>query len=87
MIKGNTPSGFAFEIEDTQLDNYELLDAIAEVETNPIAITRVVNMLLGAEQKKRLLDHVRDKDGRVSIEAMSQEITGIFSNAKPGKNS
>ena len=73
-----TASGFEFEIEDGVLDNMELLDAIAELEENPLKLTKVVKLLLGDETKERLYDHVRNDKGRVPAEALSTEVADIF---------
>ena len=73
-----TASGFEFEIEDGVLDNMELLDAIAELEENPLKLTKVVKLLLGGETKERLYDHVRNDKGRVPAEALSSEVAEIF---------
>lgn len=73
-----TASGFEFEIEDGVLDNMELLDAIAELEENPLKLTKVVKLLLGDKTKERLYDHVRNDKGRVPAEALSKEMAEIF---------
>ena len=41
MIEGRTESGFEYQIADNAMDNMELLDAIAEIdsEDNPLAIS------------------------------------------------
>lgn len=77
MIKGKTKSGFNYHIDENILQDYELLEAIAETEKNPIFITKVVRMLLG-EDTDKLKEHVRDENGHVSIEKMNVEITEIF---------
>lgn len=77
MITGQTKSGFNYHIEENILQDYELLEAIAETEKNPIFITKVVRMLLG-DDIDRLKEHVRDENGHVSIEKMNVEITEIF---------
>ena len=77
MIKGKTKSGFNYHIDENVLQDYELLEAIAETEKNPIFITKVVRMLLGDDTDK-LKDHIRDDKGHVSIEKMNVEITEIF---------
>ena len=39
MIKGETKTGFAFELEEAVLDNMELVDALAEMqEDDPLAL-------------------------------------------------
>ena len=77
MITGTTSSGFTYQIDENVLQDYELLEAIAETETKTIMITRVVRLLLGDDIDK-LKNHVRDENGRVSIEKMNVEITEIF---------
>ena len=77
MITGQTKSGFNYHIDENILQDYELLEAIAETEKNPIFITKVVRMLLGDDTDK-LKEHVRDENGHVSIEKMNVEITEIF---------
>nr|DAQ66096.1 MAG TPA: hypothetical protein [Caudoviricetes sp.] len=81
MIKGKTKSGFNYHIDENILQDYELLEAIAETEKNPIFITKVVRMLLGDDIDK-LKEHVRDENGHVSIEKMNVEITEIFQSQK-----
>ena len=74
-----TKSGFEFTIDAKSLDNMELIDAIAELETNQLALPKVLTLLLGKDQKARLYDHVRDESGRVSVEKIGAELADIFS--------
>lgn len=78
MLKGTTKSGFNFDIEDKRLNNYELLEAISEVEESPLALPRVIKLLLGDNKAKALKNHVRDDEGFVSSEKLSAEIMEIF---------
>ncbi len=87
MIKGKTKSGFLYELDKERLNNYELLEAIEELEENPLVLSRVVNLLLGKEQTKKLKDHLRTENGIVPTEKMSEEITEIFQNQGETKNS
>ena len=87
MIKGKTKSGFSYELDKERLNNYELLEAIEELEENPLVLSRVVNLLLGKEQTKKLKDQLRTENGIVSTEKMSEEITEIFQNQGETKNS
>ena len=65
----------------------ELLDAMSDLteEENPLALSRVVRLLLGNEEKKRLYAHVRE-NGRVSTEKVSaaamQILTSLGQQAK-----
>lgn len=86
MITGKTRSGFAFEIDEATLDNMELVDAIAEVDDNPLAVSKVLTLLLGS-QKEALYDGLRTPDGRVPVSAVASAIKEIFeAGGKPVKN-
>lgn len=86
-IKGKTNSGFEFEIDASVLDDMELIDALADtMDNNPLSFSIVCSKLFGAEQKKRLYNHLR-KNGRVPLEAISAEITDVFNAlGETGKN-
>ena len=59
-MKGTLKNGFEFDIPDNRLDNMELVDALSEIEdNNPLAITKVANLMLGKDQKKKLYDYLR----------------------------
>jgi len=78
-VKGTTKTGFEYEIEEKRLANYELIEALNDLDDNPLVITKVVKMLLG-NQTEDLKNHVRDEDGIVDAEKMSAEIVDIFTN-------
>lgn len=86
MLKGTTESGFNYEIADETLNDYELFELIAEVDSKPLLLPKLVVKLLGEEQKNNLINHVRTEDGRAPIDKISQEVMEIFRN-KPIKNS
>lgn len=88
MVTGTTSSGFSFALEETVLDNMELVDTLAQMqEGDPLAISAVVRMVLG-DQRRALYDHLRTADGRVPASAVSEEIRQIFDAfGKAGKNS
>lgn len=89
MITGKTANGFAFELDEKALDDMNLIDALAEASTNdPLQFSRVIRLLLGDAQRKRLYDTLKDEAGRVPIERVSQAVSEIFSAAgNVGKNS
>lgn len=86
-IKGKTNSGFEFEIDSMVMDDMELVDALADtMNDNPLSFSIVCTKLFGVEQKKRLYNHLR-KDGRVPLEAISNEIADVFkAMGEDGKN-
>lgn len=87
MIKGETKSGFKYEISKERLENYELIEVLAEVDSNPLLLPKVVNLLLNKEQADRLKEHLRDTEGLVSTNKMFAEIMEIFQNQAEAKNS
>jgi hypothetical protein len=87
MVKGTTKSGFKYMISKERLNNYELLEVIGELEENPLVLSKVVDLLLGEEQTKKLKNHLRTKDGLVPADKISDEITEIFKSQSETKNS
>lgn len=83
-----TKSGFTCKIDIAVLDDMELVDAMAAAqEEDPLQISIVIDKMLG-DTKKALYEHCRAKDGRVPIEATTNEIVEIFEAlGDEGKNS
>ena len=75
--KGTTRTGFAYEISEAALNNYALLEAISEVEDNPFKIPKVVKLLLGENQAKKLVEHIK-VDGIAPLDKMEAELLDIF---------
>lgn len=87
MITGKTGSGFEFKIEDEALNDYELFEMLCEIDLGKeTLVPRVATRLLGEEQKKALMDHLR-VNGRVPADAMIKDVMSIFTIAKELKNS
>ncbi len=79
-----TPSGFEVDISPTVWDDMEVLDLFVEMSsgddvTAGLAVPRVISKILTPEQKQALYDHLRTPDGRVPIEAISNEIMALIS--------
>ena len=80
-----TSTGFEFEIVDGAFDDWELIELLAEVsDGNGLKIPAVLKKLLGSEQAAALKEHVRNEDGRVTVEAMNAEIMDIIRLAGEG---
>lgn len=86
LIKGETKSGFAYEISDARLKNYELVELLAEVDENPLLLPKLVKVMLGEELADKLKDHIRDDEGLVDLDKVNQEIAEIFESQKAIKN-
>ena len=82
MLKGKTKSGFEYEVADETLNNFELIEVLAEVDSNPLLVPKLVKMLLGEEQKNKLSNHVRNEKGIVPVDSISNEIMEIFQGDK-----
>jgi hypothetical protein len=89
MIKGKTTTGFEFKLYDEALDNMELVELMAEIQDSgsPMALAKVLRLLLGEKQRTALYNHLRTKDGRVPVAAVSTAFVEIVKAAKQkGKN-
>ncbi len=87
MIKGETNSGFRFKIDEEELDDYELLEALCEIDKGNVSlITDAAKKILGKRQLKELKEHVRNEKGRVPAKEMIEEIEQILSFHSKGKN-
>jgi len=78
MVKGKTGSGFEFEIDEMIADDMEFMEFLADAMDDAVKFPKVMEQLLGKEQKKRLYDHIRGESGRVSIEKSITEFTEIM---------
>lgn len=85
MIKGKTKSGFKYEIDEKILNDYRFFELISEIDDKPYKAPKLVETMLGKEQKDKLLAHV-EKDGHVDSKDVMKEIEDIFTNTKELKN-
>ena len=87
-FKGETKSGFKFEISERRLNNYELLELIGEVDEGQGQVfPKVVKLLFGDEQAKAFKDHLRKEDGIVPNDKMADEIKSVFESVNGLKKS
>lgn len=85
FIKGISDSGFEFSLDSRRLNNYELVEVMAEVDSNPLLLPKVVHLLFG-EDEKRLKDHVRDEEGLIDTDKLFKEVFNIIMKANETKN-
>lgn len=86
MIKGTTESGFEFEISDETLNDWELTEALAELQENQFAVVKVSKLLLrDNDQYNKLKEHVK-VNGRIDQNKMSDEVLQIFKSSQQTKN-
>lgn len=86
MIQGKTKTGFKFKIEDAVLNDYELLELFAEVDENPLLVPKLVKIILGENQKNKLIEHVRNEDGIAPVDKISMELEDILNSSAETKN-
>ncbi|MBO7668753.1 MAG: hypothetical protein J6T26_09860 [Firmicutes bacterium] len=92
MRTGTTSTGFAYEIDETTLDNLELVEQLGVLVGDDVsdfartlALPKTIAMILGAEGKNALYAHLKAlNNGRVPIEAANSEIMEIM--GADGKN-
>ncbi len=87
MISGETKSGFSFTLEEAALDDMELFEDLCSLDSGDFrALVRVLDKLLGREQKEALYSHLR-RDGRVPMSDVSAALGEIFESVKAAKKS
>lgn len=86
-MTGEIKSGFQFEIEEEALDDYELIEALVDVDGGKFGrIVDAAKMLLGEQQHAKLKEHIRGTGKRVSAKEMISAVTEIMESCKTGKN-
>lgn len=79
MINVKTKSGFEIAVDDEAMNSMELVDTLVEVESNDLlAVSKLGEMLLGKDGKKKLYDHLRNDKGIVPVDLFMQELNEIM---------
>ena len=94
MIKGTTSTGFAYEYDETRLDDMRFVDVLAVVvdpEAPPFSkiagASQLLTMLLGADMKKALYEHIgKNHEGRVPRADLQQALEEIMQAKDAEKN-
>lgn len=73
-----TTSGFKCSVKTEALDDMRVVELIAEMEENALALPRFLTLLLGDEQKEKLYKHIETKDGRVPMDPLQAEVAEII---------
>lgn len=77
MIKGETKSGFKFELKDELLDDYELVVLFGKANNDLRYIDDLAGHMLGTEQKEALIEHLRGENGFVKLTDMMNALAEI----------
>lgn len=85
-------SGIKLNIDETVLDDIELLDdMVSSDEGDAMALSRICSKLLGKTEKKKLYDSLRNEQGRVPatavVPAVVEILTKLGKTEDDGKNS
>lgn len=86
MIKITMVDGFKIQLDENVFDDFELVELYAKVAKNPIWIGDLAEKLLGAEQKKALIEHLRDENGKVHTTAVMNALKEIEEAIPAAKN-
>lgn len=90
-IKGKTSTGFSFCVDERIKDDWRIIDAIVDSESEDASVKlkaskTLVDLVLGKD-KNRMIDHVtKINDGFCPAEALTAEITEIFNAMNELKN-
>lgn len=87
MIQGTTKSGFAYEIDESLADDFRLVEAIADADSDDASdklrgTVNLVRLLLGEKGKKALYKHLQETRGSVPTEAVIEAATEIMQAAR-----
>ena len=77
MINITMGDGFKIQLDENVFDDFELVELYAKVAKNPIWIGDLTEKLLGAEQKKALIEHLRGENGKVHTTAVMNALKEI----------
>lgn len=89
MVKGTTSSGFSFEYDEQRLDDMRFVDILATVadEDAPVfdkikGASQLLSLLLGADLKAQLYDHIgKSYGGRVPRDDVETALAEIMAAA------
>lgn len=90
MVEGKLKNGFDIRIEDENLDDFEVFEALCDIEQNPDDIVKTIfiyRRLLGEEQYERLKKHMKKPSGKISTDEMMETLDEILNINNETKNS
>lgn len=87
MTSIKTSSGFSCDVDESAMNDMELLEDLAAIDGGDITVLPgALSRIVGSENKRKLYDHVR-VNGRVPIDSVSQEIGEIITQLGSKKKS
>lgn len=83
-IKTVEIDGFTLDIDTSVFEDYEFLEALADVaDGQPSSIVRPFRMLFAGDTYQKVKDYLRDEAGRVPVKAMSTFLSKVVKAAVP----
>lgn len=74
-----TTEGLEIDVRKDAFDDMEALEVLTDlVDGNPFAITKVCNLIMDKDEKKKLYDFYRSEDGKVHVETFVTVLTEIM---------
>lgn len=86
LVTGTTSTGFDFEVSTNLLDDMDFFKMLRASQDNLLYFVDIIEKMFGKEQADRLCEHVKDKEGFVSVEAVKNEYLEVLEALK-GKKS
>ena len=84
-----TSTGFKCRLNEDALDDMRLVEQMGVLSNGSaseqlVAVSSILNSILGEEQKEKLYKHVEEK-GRVSVSKVMNELSDIFNGVTASK--
>lgn len=74
-MKGTLKNGFKYEVGDNIMDDMEFVEIYRAAQDDALKYIDLLEKLLGKEQKQRLYDSLRSKDGIVHVQEGDYTVT------------
>lgn len=72
-------NGFDVNVNESQLHDWDFIEAVCELDQgNTTKLPAMFNALLGEDQKRALVAHIRKETGTCTVEQMSAALVEIF---------
>ncbi len=70
--------GLTFEIQEGALDDWALVELLADMEEDPLNLVKVAKMLLTPEDYEKLKEVNKEENGRVNATKVAEMLTNIL---------
>lgn len=78
-IKGETASGFKFEIDKRLIDDYDFIEKVNDIAETGLGLPGLLKYMIGDKSYDALKKHCRRKDGFLSLKRMQHEMNDMMS--------